>query len=104
MPRIFRLGIDVGGTKLDAQLYEILNGHMDGTPHWRFQQETRYGVEAHVAQVVDAIARAAAAAAEAGGALGRHRYRQPGTFYRWRPHQNRGPVRTWGLRSTSLTA
>ena len=67
--RQFILGIDIGGTKIDAQLFEVVDGHMFDEPCANFHEKTIKGVTEHVAQVTKMIASADDAAHQLGGEL-----------------------------------
>jgi hypothetical protein len=77
----FILGIDVGGTGIQVQLFLILSdGSLSQDAIFTWNVTTQHGLEAHVTQIADLIAAAAAEAIQQGGFLAGVGIGSPGRF------------------------
>lgn len=54
-PQRYVLGIDIGGTKIDAQLFVVADGKMADEPIWKCEERTVKGVSEHARQMVKII-------------------------------------------------
>lgn len=76
----FIAGIDVGGSKVDVQLFTVTGGALAVTPEWSTQEETQRGLEAHTLQIVRLINLARLQAQAHHGELVRAGIASPGRF------------------------
>ena len=76
------LGIDIGGSKIDARLFAVTGDLLDAAPAWQQVQETQQGKAAHARQVAALIEQASLQAQKAGGALQSAGIASPGRFDR----------------------
>ena len=74
------LGIDIGGTKMDAQLYKVEGNKLSEAPMWTSKVDTPKGVEEHSAQIAELVVLASAEATAQKGILAGVGVGSPGRF------------------------
>ena len=74
------LGIDIGGTKINAQLFSVINGRIAENALWKEEQPTKKGKDAHAQQVASLIAAANSEAALRNASLVAVGIGSPGRF------------------------
>lgn len=74
------LGIDIGGTKIEAQLFRVSADHLEERAVWKHSEDTVRGVRAHADQIASVIDKAAQAATRQDGKLAAVGIGSPGRF------------------------
>lgn len=54
--KYYTFGVDIGGTKIDCQLFSIENSFLAQKPSWEIKQNTKKGLTKHVNQIAELYA------------------------------------------------